>query len=177
MIFISYRYVMRSLLPVLLISFSLSTSQAEIKLSALVEDDAIASDTIEQQSLSPIIVVESPYNYETTLQNLKKAIAGRNFRLIRIQELSDGFDREMSGSRNTMVYFCNFNLVDKAIKIDQRIGQFLPCRITVHESNGKVLMMAINPEPISSLLGHQELKHICHQVSSMYRDLLEDTVI
>ena len=178
------KYIQYTLLKGLLISglaflgWQESTlSAAEIQLAAYVEDDVSIPVSHTTKSTSPIIAIESPYDYETTMTNLKKSIAGRNFRLIRIQQLDHGFKDVTQGTRDTLVYFCNFNLVNKAIKIDQRIGQFLPCRITVHESNGKVYLMAINPEPIGALLGHSELKNICREVTAMYRELLEDVVI
>ncbi|MDH5445040.1 MAG: DUF302 domain-containing protein [Gammaproteobacteria bacterium] len=150
----------------------------EIQLAAFVSEDVIEkTEAVLNQTASPIIVVESPYDFKTTIQNLKKAIAGRNFRLIRIQQLTQGFSEEDSSQQDTIVYFCNFNLVNQAIKTDFRIGQFLPCRVTVHEENGRVFLMATNPEPIGAMLGHKKLKAICSQISTMYRSLLEDATL
>lgn len=151
---------------------------ADFQLTTYVTEDIVEPvSTTSQKPAAPIIAVESPYDYETTLQNVKKAIAGRNFRLIRIQQLTDGFAKANNGSRDTVVYFCNFDMVNQAIKIDARIGQFLPCRITVHEMNGRVYLMALNPVPIGELLGHTELKKICVEVTAMYRTLLEDATL
>ena len=145
--------------------------------ASLIKAESATTSSASENDDSPIIAVESPYDYETTLQNLKKAIAGRNFRLIRIQQLTDGFTKDKQLSRDTIIYFCNFSLVNKAIKIDSRIGQFLPCRITVHESNGKVVLMAMNPKPFGELLGHKQLKTICSEMTDMYNSLLEDATI
>ena len=151
---------------------------ADMQLASYVTEDVIEpASTPTHSPTQPIIAVESPYDYDTTLQNVKKAIAGRNFRLIRVQELTDGFSASEKGTRDTVVYFCNFDLVNQAIRIDTRIGQFLPCRITVHEKDGKVYLMALNPVPISELLGEEKLKKICLQVTSMYRGLLEDAIL
>ena len=166
-----------SFLFLLLILFSPMAS-ADFQLAAYVTEDVIEPvSTPTPTPQQPIIAVESPYDYDTTLQNVKKAIAGRNFRLIRVQELTDGFSSTKNGTRDTVVYFCNFDLVNQAIRIDTRIGQFLPCRITVHEKAGKVYLMALNPVPISELLGEEKLKKICLQVTAMYRGLLEDATL
>lgn len=162
----------------LLLNLFSPVAHADLQLAAYVTEDVIAPvNTSGPDKTPPIIAVESPYDYETTLQNIKKSIAGRNFRLIRVQEFTDGFSHVNNGERNTIVYFCNFDLVNQAIKIDSRIGQFLPCRITVHEKNGKVYLMALNPVPIGELLGHEKLKKICVEVTAMYRTLLEEATL
>jgi cytochrome c oxidase cbb3-type subunit 3 len=123
----------------------------------------------------PTLMVESPYSFEETLINVKRAIAGANFIHIRDQALTEGLDvTSDKGSRQTMVYFCNFNFLYDALKIDPRVGMFLPCRITITEQDGKVQMMSINPKHLSQLFNNNALDESCDKMYELYLGILED---
>ena len=77
--------------------------------------------------IEPIIEVESSYDLEQTLENLKQAVIGRNFRVIREQYLDEGLVPEgEENRRQVMLYFCNFSLLNEALVLDPRVGLFLP---------------------------------------------------
>ncbi len=123
----------------------------------------------------PTLMVESPYSFDETLVNVKRAIAGANFIHIRDQALTEGLEVAMDkDNRQTMVYFCNFNFLYDALKIDPRIGMFLPCRITITEQAGKVQMMSINPKHLSQLFNNNELDESCDKMYELYLGILED---
>lgn len=121
------------------------------------------------------LIVESPYSFDETIENVKRAIAGSNFVHIRDQALTDGFNTETpASSKQTMIYFCNFSFLYEALKIDPRVGMFLPCRITVTETNGKVQMMSINPKHLSQLFNNNDLDESCTEMHNVYTSILED---
>lgn len=128
----------------------------------------------------PTLMIESPYSFEETLINVKRAIAGANFIHIRDQALTEGLDITVDnvatdkGSRQTIVYFCNFNFLYDALKIDPRVGMFLPCRITIVEQAGRVQMMSINPKHLSQLFNNNELDESCDKMYQVYLGILED---
>ncbi|HEC30289.1 MAG TPA: c-type cytochrome [Gammaproteobacteria bacterium] len=118
---------------------------------------------------------ESSENMEDTLIAVKRAIRGSNFKLIRIQKFEKGFVKEgQEDAKKVIVYFCNFNMLDRALKIDPRVGLFLPCRITLLEQNGKVQMTSINPSAMSKKFDNDELNKLCAQMTRMYKDILEE---
>ena len=121
------------------------------------------------------LIVESPYSFKETVENVKRAIVGSNFINIRDQSLTYGFNTKPSAdSQQTIIYFCNFNFLYEALKIDPRVGMFLPCRITVTETNGKVQMMSINPKHLSQLFNNNELDESCDHMYEVYTSILED---
>ena len=126
---------------------------------------------------SPVIIFESPYSYNKTVNNLQKAISGKNYRLIRVQRVDQGYSENKGEASDLIVYFCNFNLLNSVLKKDKRIGQFLPCRITVIKRGGKVYLMAMNPKIIGSFLNNVKLSKACDQVTKMYRDIMDETTI
>ena len=122
----------------------------------------------------PALIYDSPYDFDETVENLKRAIQGSNYLLIRDQRLDEGFVKEDKESRSELiVYFCNFNIVYEALKIDPRVGMFLPCRITVVERQGKVQMMSINPKHLSRLFNNDELNEACDHMHEVYSSILE----
>lgn len=128
--------------------------------------------------LEVIISYESPYSMAETIENLKRAAVGMNFRVIRIQTLDNGFvPKDQENLKQTIIYFCNFDFLNQALAIDPRIGIFLPCRITVVESKDKVMVMAINPLRLSTLFNNSELNRFCIEMRDIYVDIMEEAIL
>lgn len=128
--------------------------------------------------VSPILTAESPYSLAQTLANLRQAIHAGNFRLVRQVPWHGGLmHTKRRDTRATILYFCNFAMVNEVIAVDQRFSQFLPCRMTVSERNGKVFIEAIDPLYISRLLGNDRLGPACHKARDMYLKLMEEATL
>ena len=136
-------------------------------------DSATIVDTAE-----PTIVVDSPYDLQATIDNVKQSLVSSNFVFIREQTLDDGLaPTGKNDPRRHIIYFCNFNLLSEALRTDPRVGLFLPCRITVVEHDGNVRMMAVNPKRLSGLFNNAELNRICDEMSKKYRAIMEDATL
>ncbi|HEA26766.1 MAG TPA: c-type cytochrome [Ectothiorhodospiraceae bacterium] len=123
----------------------------------------------------PVLMLESDYSLEETVENVKRAAIGKNFRIIRVQNLEEGlFPEQQQNKKQVMIYFCNFNFINKALSLDPRIGLFMPCRISVVEENGKVHMMAINPRYLSRVYNNAELDQSCTEMFNVYTDIMEE---
>ncbi len=123
----------------------------------------------------PTLVVESSYSFEETIDNIKRSLSGSNFVHIRDQLLLEGFTTtRKANSRQMIIYFCSFSFLYEALKLDPRVGMFLPCRVTVTETDGKVQMMSINPKHLSQLFNNSELDKSCDQMYELYTQILED---
>ena len=126
----------------------------------------------------PTLIYDSPFGLDKTIEMLKRAILGKNFRLIRVQTFDDGFvPKEKEQASKSIVYFCNFGFLNQALAIDPRVGMFLPCRITVVEREGKVQVMAINPMHLSRLFNNSELDKACIEMRDLYVEILEEATI
>ena len=127
---------------------------------------------------SPVIVVDSPYGLEETIENLKQAITDQNFTLIRTEYLEHGLVEEgKENKKQVVLHFCNFGFLFEALAIDPRVGMFLPCRVTVVEKDGKVKLSAINPKRLSKLFNNHELDESCNEMYEVYSSLLEDATL
>jgi cytochrome c oxidase cbb3-type subunit 3 len=124
------------------------------------------------------IVVDSPYDLEETIENLKQAITDQNFTLIRTDYLEHGLVEEgKENKKQVVLHFCNFGFLFEALSIDPRIGMFLPCRVTVIEKDGKVQLTTINPKRLSQLFNNHELDESCSEMYEVYSALLEDATL
>jgi cytochrome c oxidase cbb3-type subunit III len=122
-----------------------------------------------------MIESESPYDLATTIENIKRSAVGKNFRIIRVQELDNGLVAEGKENKSqVIIYFCNFQSLNEALAIDTRVGLFLPCRITVVETAGKVKVMSINPKRLSYLFNNDELNKLCTQMHDSYVEIIEE---
>lgn len=126
----------------------------------------------------PALIYDSNYNFKQTIQNVKNAAVGMNFRVIREQALNYGLETDTQPDKqHSIVYFCNFDFLYKALAIDPRVGLFLPCRITVVERKGKVQIMSINPNRLSQLFNNDELDIACTEMHEMYTSILEEATL
>ncbi|MDH5395359.1 MAG: c-type cytochrome [Gammaproteobacteria bacterium] len=124
---------------------------------------------------SLLITGESPRTLDETVAAVQRAIVGKNFRIIRTQFLNQGLAAEGKENRKQVViYFCNFNTLNRALAIDPRVGLFLPCRITVIEKEGKVLVTSTNPLYMSKFFNNEELDKLCEDMHQVYADIVEE---
>lgn len=126
----------------------------------------------------PALIYESSYDFDQTVQNVKRAAVGMNFRLIRDQRLDNGFISEDKEDKHyMMVYFCNFKFLYDALALDPRVGLFLPCRVTVVEQDNVVKVMSINPKRLSRLFNNNELDQACDEMHKLYTSILEEATL
>lgn len=127
----------------------------------------------------PYLEYESPYPLEETIQALKRAAIGKNFRIIREQNLENGlFSEAQENAGQRIVYFCNFNLINEAMKLDPRVGMFMPCRVTAVEGpDGSVRLMSINPKFMAQFFNNNNLQAPCDQMYRTYVDIMEEATL
>ena len=125
-----------------------------------------------------VIVRQSPYDLKTTVENVKRAIGDNNFSFGRVQPFEYGFTSpEQANPKQIIVYFCNINLLNEALMVDPRVGMFLPCRITVAEQDGKVMVMSVNPKVLSKIFNNSELNRLCEGMSQSYITIMEEAIL
>ena len=132
----------------------------------------------EVENVELTTVVESSYSLQETINSIKLAVIGKNFRIIRIQNMDEGLvEVDKEDTKKVVIYFCNFEMVNKALLFDPRAGLFLPCRVTVVERQGKVYVYAINPKRMSHLFNNAELSKLCEEMSEIYESIIEEATL
>ena len=128
--------------------------------------------------MGAVLMAETAYELEQTLANLKQAVIGRNFRIIREQYLESGLAPEGEENRKQIIlYFCNFAFLNDALALDPRVGLFLPCRVTLVETEEGVIVTTINPKSLSQLFNNSELDNACDQMHDLYTEIMEEATL
>ena len=125
---------------------------------------------------APTIVWDSPYDFETTVSNLKQSLSGSNFRIFPDRYLEQGLFPEWELNKKQLtVRYCNFNQLYEILKIEPRLGIALPCRITVVEhDDGQVQLIAMNMALIARLFNNEQLERYAAELNTRQLDILEE---
>jgi cytochrome c oxidase cbb3-type subunit 3 len=129
----------------------------------------------DQGQAAPLLVVRTFKTMDEALFDLKNAIADRNYVFIRQQNVDSRLTHSATENQEVvLVYFCNFHMADRALKIDPRVGVFMPCKITLIRRADHIQMVAINPHMMSKQLQRAELGEICKQLTRDYKSILKE---
>ena len=115
---------------------------------------------------------------ERVTESLIQAINSNNFSFIRQQSIDSQLvpvEREAKSVR--IIYFCNFDLMSRALAIDTRTSEFLPCRITLIETARGVSLTAVNPAWVSKRLGNYRLHEYCLKMKKDYLTIMNEVAL
>jgi uncharacterized protein (DUF302 family) len=113
---------------------------------------------------------------EQAVAALNQAIVNHNYTFVRQQAIDSRLVPYAAEVRSVrLVYFCNFARMDRALHLDPRAAQMLPCRVTLVETPGGVDLLAVNPawasQDIPAL--HEE----CQELKRDYLAILEEAAL
>ncbi len=125
-----------------------------------------------------LIIMESMQPLKETVEAIKRAVVGKNYRLIRVQYINQGLvEKGRENKKQVIVYFCNFSFLNRALAVDPRVGLFLPCRVTAYEKDGKVFVTSTNPLYMSTIFNNNELHRLCQEMYQEYMDIIEEATL
>ena len=109
---------------------------------------------------------------------LNQAVVNHNYTFVRQQSIDSRlvpYAQEVRSVR--LFYFCNFARMDKALRLDQRAAQMMPCRITLVETPTGVDLMAVNPAWVTLDMNNAALHEECLDLKQDYLAILEEATI
>jgi Domain of unknown function DUF302. len=117
-------------------------------------------------------------NIEQATESLIQAINSNNFSFIRQQAIDSRLvPAGLEAGSARIVYFCNFDLMSRALAIDTRTTEFLPCRITLIETDKGVELSAVNPAWVSNRLGNHRLHEYCVKMKKDYLNIMSEAAL
>lgn len=127
----------------------------------------------------PTHVYESPYDFDTTVANVKAALSGANFRIFPDRLLEQGMIDEFSvNTRQIGIRFCNFNVMYGMVKTEPRLGVVLPCRITILErEGGNVILVVPNLRVVSRWFNNDELTGLWDRMEQTFNGIIEEVTL
>ena len=163
-------------------------SQEELKISDQDVDDVVSyvrsfEDQYQQKELPepepPTLVYDSPYDFETTVNNIRQALHGTNFRIFpdRYMEMGLAPDSEIN-TRQLSMRFCNFSQLYTMINTEPRLGVVLPCRVTVVEQDdGSVQIFVMNMRLVSRLFNNEQLSDFVEGMVQSLANIIEEATL
>jgi cytochrome c oxidase cbb3-type subunit 3 len=117
-------------------------------------------------------------NIDQATESLVQAISSNNFSFVRQQAIDSRLVPPGWEAKSVrIVYFCNFELMSRALALDTRTAEFLPCRITLIETAKGVDLMAVNPAWVSRRLGNYRLHEACVKMKQDYLNLMQEAAL
>jgi cytochrome c oxidase cbb3-type subunit 3 len=138
-----------------------------------------AVDQAPAERLPLTITVDSPYDFKTTVENVRQALSGSNFRTFPERFLEQGLTDEFShDQKQVSLRFCNFNQLFDLLNVEPRLGVVLPCRVTVIEhEDGTVQLIAANMRTISRWFNNAELEEVANKMAAAVQSVLEEATL
>ncbi len=127
----------------------------------------------------PALFFDSPYDFATTVENVKQAIQGMNFTYLPDRFLEHGLTAADGVNRRQMtIRYCNFKQLYEMVRIDPRLGVGLPCRITVLENeDGSVQLVAMNMRLIAELFNNDQLIEMGEKFNQIQNEIIEEATL
>lgn len=125
------------------------------------------------------LIATSPHGFEETVETLRAAIKGMNFRTFAARYLERGLVDELEANdRQVTIRFCNFARLYDGLKADPRLGMVLPCRITVLERpDGSVLLVAMNLDRVLPLFNNDRLEGLFRDMQEAQREIFDEVTM
>lgn len=128
---------------------------------------------------SPLLTVSAPgKDMEAVTRDLIQSIGTHNYSFVRQQAIDSRLvPQDWESASVRIIYFCNFEQMNRALSIDARAAEFLPCRVTLIQTRDGIEMVAINPAWVSERLNNPLLHPDCVKLKQDYLDIMKEASI
>ncbi|MBL7002495.1 MAG: c-type cytochrome [Gammaproteobacteria bacterium] len=132
-----------------------------------------------EETEDPTLFFDSPYDFKTTVDNLKSSLSGMNFRHFPDRYLELGLTEEKNVNKKQLTLrFCNFSQLYKMLNADPRLGTILPCRITVVEQeDGNVQLIMMNISLLSRVFNNEQLSKGADEMQQVIIDIIDEATL
>lgn len=115
---------------------------------------------------------------EQATERLILAITSNNYSFVRQQQIDNRLvPAEWEAKSVRLIFFCNFDTMSRALALDTRASEFLPCRITLIETDKGVELMAVNPAWVSLRMGNYRLHEYCLKLKLDYLAIMNEAAL
>jgi len=121
-------------------------------------------------------VVEAKGSIEAVGQRLEAAVKAHQFGVIGIIDLKGKMaEKGIAFSKACRIYeVCNPHQAKRVLESDMRISTALPCRISVYEEGGAVMLATLLPTETLGLFGVPELSLVAQQVEKEIKAMMDE---
>lgn len=126
-----------------------------------------------------LLTVSAPgKSMERATRDLIQSIGTHNYSFVRQQAIDSRLvPQDWEAGNVRIIYFCNFAQMSRALALDARAAEFLPCRVTLIQTRDGIEMIAINPAWVSERLNNPLLHPDCVKLKQDYLDIMKEAAI
>lgn len=114
-----------------------------------IADDGLGADRDCPAGHVPMLVLETEKSFQDVVDDLEYAITERNLRITGRNTVGEALrERGHEGYPDVeVIHFCNLENAREVLDMDMAFIAQMPCRVTVHEADGRVtISMLLLPE-------------------------------
>lgn len=118
------------------------------------------------------VVLSVPF--DEAVAEVKKSLAAEGFGTLTEIDVQATLEEKIGKqiARYVILGACNPNLAGRAIDIEPRIGVLLPCNVVVREAEDGVLVEAMDPGIMSTLVGKEEIRSVADEARRLIGNAL-----
>ena len=126
-----------------------------------------------------LLTVSAPNKgMDEAIHDLLQSIDAHNYSFVRQQAIDNRLvPQAWEAAHTRIVYFCNFAQMNRALTLDARATEFLPCRVTLFQTRNGIEMVAINPAWVSERLNNPALHPDCLKLKQDYLDIMNEAAL
>lgn len=104
--------------------------------------------------------------FDDVVARTRAALADQGFGVLTEIDVTKTFDAKLGVEwpRHLILGACNPPLAHRALSADPTIAVLLPCNVVIRQDGGDVVVSAIDPESMFSVVDHDDVKPIADEV-------------
>ena len=139
-----------------------------VSFSAPAADKSPSTGNLDAATKRYTVISQKPY--DDVLEDLEFSISQHNYRITGRNQIGNAIaqSENIDYANSTIVHFCNLQAAREIYDINPEFLLHMPCRITLREANGSVIVEArLVPE------NDPELKEISLRINAMMRSIAD----
>jgi len=119
---------------------------------------------------------EAKGNIEVVGLRLEAAVKARKFGVISVLDLQAKMkEKGVNFTNQCRIYeVCNPQKAKQVLENDMRISTALPCRISLYEQNGKIILATLLPTETLRLFGQKALESVAEEVEREIKGMIDE---
>ena len=121
--------------------------------------------------------LESNKPFDTVVDNLEKETANIKFRVLHIHDVQATLaEKGLERGPLKIIEVCNAVFAHEALKKEQNVALFMPCKFAVHSEGDKTVVTLGRPMMISEMMPQAGLDELAADVEATLKRVMEASV-
>ncbi|CCQ98241.1 conserved hypothetical protein [[Clostridium] ultunense Esp] len=125
-----------------------------------------------------IYEVKTLKSFKQAIDSIKESLAENNFGVLWEMNIQDKLkEKGVDFKENFQILeICNPHKAKNVLEENMQVGYFLPCKVTVYERDGQVMIGMPKPTSLLGMMGETELGSIAEEVEEVLKRAIHDAV-